>query len=229
MFEIWATDYDQWAEGKERTEQAVTTFKANDMRPIIPADELARLKRWFASLDSNEDGWIDADTLMYDMDLSKAVQDKFLLEECQDGFIDEQNFLRLMCPPEYRLSEMDSFARSVFGQILNFQASQAKTALERALGNQRSQMEKPAALRPVISSEQWKQWEAVFEELDKDKNEIVTAKDMVMSNVLSEPEAKAVTKIIDPDNSGHFSKADFMKEMLKANDFREVDPSGDPV
>merc|ERR1712048_135690 len=164
------------------------------------------------------------------MDMSRAVQDVFFLNECQDGFIDEQNFLRLMCPPEYRLSDMDNFARSVFGQILAFQASQAKTALEGVLGkNGQTHMEKPHALRPIVSMDQWRDWEAVFQQLDQDRNELVSAKDMITSNVLTELEAEAMVKLFDPENSKHVSKVAFMTTMLKASGFRLVDPSGSPL
>merc|ERR1712232_7005 len=118
--------------------------------------------------------------------------------------------------------------------MLAFRLSEKQTAVENVcVTNGKAQAQRPTALRPMVSKQQWGEWEAVFEQFDRDRNELVSASDMVKSNVFSKMEADAIVQLFDtqetPRGSRHIPKAAFMKEILNVHGYRLVDPSGAPL
>merc|ERR1719482_2189556 len=84
--------------------QAVGGFASTEHKAVIPQNVLERIDRQFKEIDICDTGFVSAEDICAAWAWTgKEVSD--LLEEYdanEDQYIDQTEFRRMMCPPEYR-------------------------------------------------------------------------------------------------------------------------------
>merc|ERR1711948_42668 len=96
--------------------QVLGIFQENETKPVLPVNQLQQLKDRFARLDEHSAGVVDLAVVANDLELHSSA-DVATYDIDSDGCVDINEFLRIMCPPGYRLPEMAGFARDIFGTI----------------------------------------------------------------------------------------------------------------
>jgi Ca2+-binding EF-hand superfamily protein len=202
---------------------------------VLPTDEVARLRREFERLDREGLGRIPTAQLVREYGLhtdynqSAGCMASDLLETCQDGFVDLHDFMRLLCPDGYRLPNMEGSIREVFHHIVEYEACEAKTALRASETVGGPDLERPAALRPLVGWRRWRKWTQLFASIDRNRNGSITARELVTTNMFSQQEALAIVSILTPENSGNISLSMFLTALLNTYGFRITDPDGRPL
>jgi Ca2+-binding EF-hand superfamily protein len=234
MYEVWCEEYTSLSSRRasvQNLEQATALYLENDQKPFLPPNELELLNREFDTLDKLKRGYITLDDIASGWQWSSEIAGDTLLayDLTGDGYIDQSEFLKMMCPPEYRLPEMAGLTRQLFGKVLTTTTEQ----LRRSLDNSEVRftdantdelppvLEAPRAVLPVVSSHNWAQWQSVFDNLDRNDDGKVHKKELMMSGLLSASACAAITALIDPEDINSFTKKAFLDAMLKAHGCRE--------
>jgi hypothetical protein len=233
MFEKWCQEYDSLTNKKsslKMAQSAETTFHENDLKPLLPAADLRRIKDEFSRLDTYGKGLIEVTTLASGLQLGDAYEVAKIYDGNDDGYIDANEFVRMMCPPEYRLPEMDGIGRRLFGELIEHEA----TALENRYNQQAASFEKsaesshrlsgatPHTLLPEVDKGTWATWNATFDRLDMTSDAKVSLAEVIGSGFLSPEVATFVYQVLIPEdgNGDGFSREDFMSAMLRAHGVR---------
>jgi hypothetical protein len=233
MFEKWCQEYDSLT-GKRTSlntaKKAAVTFHENDLKPLLPAADLRRIEDEFTRLDIYGKGIIDVATLARGLQLGDASEVAKIYDGNDDGYIDVTEFVRMMCPSEYRLPEMDGIGRKFFGEIVDHEA----IALENKYNEQAASFEKstesshhlsdatPKTLLPEVDKGTWDTWNKTFDRLDMTADAKVSLAEMIGSGFLSPEVSTFVFQVLAPEdgNGDGFSREDFMSAMLRAHGLR---------
>lgn len=233
MFEVWCQEYDDWLDRNQHTEKVIDTFITNDSRPVLPTDEIARIRREFTRLAAGNTT-IDNAVLETYFGAAGAAFDQCVLTTCCDGDVDEMTFLRIVCPPEYRVPvEGIAEVRDAFRELLAFHRNVSNVELDKvqagSLSTWNRRAPQPDLLCPLVSQQQWTAWEALFNRMDRTQSGDVSFAELVSSHAFSEEESRASLDLLDPDKTGVITKDAFFRAMLKATGKRLADPSGAPL
>eukprot|EP00927_Polykrikos_kofoidii_P012336 TRINITY_DN15318_c1_g1_i1.p1 TRINITY_DN15318_c1_g1~~TRINITY_DN15318_c1_g1_i1.p1 ORF type:complete len:835 (-),score=129.10 TRINITY_DN15318_c1_g1_i1:21-2525(-) len=238
MFDVWCDEFDAHVVEKaelEKMEDAARSFVENERKPILPAEERSSLERQFKTLDCEGKGWISVDDLMKWWQLSDdealSIFPKF--DIARDDTIDMEEFLRITCPEEYRLPEMSGFARASFGNLLLASTLQKRDRVQDKAslyllhsdgtspqsGNSVA-MAAPSSMLPVAPEDVISQWNDVFNDLDRDDDDLVRVRDLEASGLLSTAVCYCVASLIEPVRDGGFSREAFVAAMCRAHQYR---------
>merc|ERR1712050_771568 len=116
----------------------------------------------------------------------------------------------MMCPPDYRLPEMQGSAREVFGGILKIHATElqddlikAKSQFEAAERSRdtckKSNDSLPNSLLPEVEEKTWNLWNSIFDQVNSDGDTMITITELEASGLLSYTASSALAGIIDSD------------------------------
>jgi len=233
MFEKWCQEYDTLIFNKRDTvdmaKTASNTFHENDLKPLLPAADMRRIKDEFSRLDTFGTGLLDIERLASGLQLGDASEVARLYDGNDDGSLDVNEFMRMMCPPEYRLPEMDGIGRKLFGDLIEHEAM----ALESKYNEQAASFEKaesshhlsdatPSTLLPEVDKGTWATWNATFDRLDLTANAKVSLAEVIGSGFLSPEVSTFVYQLLLPEdgNGDGFSREDYMSAMLRAHGLR---------
>jgi len=231
MFEIWCQQFDDLESKQTRTEtveEAVQRFEANSRKPVLPEDEILRLDRSFESLDRHQNKCVMlADIANYfgwDQVTTQELVSQHDLSE--DGCLDREDFLRMMCPDNFRLPAMGGSDREVFGLLLQGQARKLRDDLvkqERTFrqGTPASKV-KPASLLPQVQEETWLFWNRLFDRLDSNGDNYVDDKDLLASGLVSREVSTALISVIEPEETTRFSRKSWLIALLDATGSRRA-------
>jgi len=228
MFDAWLEQFDDLARQKElgaHYEDVANTFCENQHKPVLPHSELEALNRDFADLDRNSNGYL----CVYDLSMAWNMDADTLKEMFRkhdisdDGYIDKQDYLRLVCPAEYRLPEMSGEDRDLFGQLVLLACDRMKKDLQRKelmYGPEESEdapAPTPASLLPEVSDEDWRHWNDVFVRLDQNGDNTLDLKDLKESGLLSDEVCSFLVSMLDPADTTGFTKRSFLDALLDAH------------
>jgi Ca2+-binding EF-hand superfamily protein len=233
MFENWLEDYSSLPDDMEELqgiEAAAAEFQKNQSKPVLPDSEVQALEREFTKVDMFGNGYISVTDLCGSWGWSDEMAHSMLssFDIGSDGCIDKLEFMRMMCPEEYRLPEMSGPIRAMFGQFLNNQVNEKRKRMgdrtsrftdgSQASGGQAKEL--PNAIFPVVDDELWNQWMEVFDSLDKNSDGTINAKELVSSGLLSVIVARFFASHLDPEDRKGFTRKGFLNAMLKAHELR---------
>jgi Ca2+-binding EF-hand superfamily protein len=234
MCEVWVSEYENLASVRtsvEDLEQAAALYLLNDQKPFLPQNELEILNREFDQLDAHRRGYITLDDIAFGWNWTTDVAQATLAsyDLTGDGYIDRNEFLRMMCPSDYRLPEMAGVTRQMFGKVLTTTAEQQRRCLDNSevrftdASTEEGvlRLEAPRAVLPLVSTEDWAQWNHVFDSMDRNSDGKVHKRELMSSGLLSASACDAITALIDPEDKSCFTKRAFLDAMLKAHDCRE--------
>lgn len=232
MYLGWCEEFDQLVEKQfmaDMLDDCAQTYADNSQKPCLPDDEVIILHRQFKELDLDGSGFITADELehAWKRDKFELPLDTEGLCGRQDGYLTENDFIRMMCPPEFRLPEMTGFDRDVFGAILtNLTEDYKQQSLQHAaeLNFTEEVMEDtPAVLLPMVPNAMLQRWIAAFKRFDGDSSGTVSLNEIVNSSVVSVQVAEAMTKFIDPEEPEELSLDSFLLTLCDAYNYRMTD------
>lgn len=231
MFEIWCQQFDELESRQmriETVEEAVQRFEANDRKPVLPADEMLRLDRTFEQLDRHQNGCVTVADIAHYFEWDQVTTEEFLSRHdlSEDGCLDREDFLRMMCPDNFRLPTMSGSDREVFGLLLQGQARKLREDLVKQEETFRpgtlASKDKPASLLPQVQEETWLFWNRLFDRLDSDGNNYVDSRDLVDSGLVSREVITTLVSIIEPEETMRFSRQSFLMALLDATGSRRV-------
>jgi len=239
MFEAWCNEYDALLErdafNSNELGKAVEIFRENNMKPMLPDEDILKLSAQFRQLDQNCDGLIGGDDLkrewarlgVTEADHAHSILNRWGLDD-DDATVDLPHFLRFMCPEEYRPPEMDGFARELLGTALIREHDTVHTQVDKKMSrfkhdkNIEELYELPAPLRPDVDDEVLNSWNRVFDTLDNNGDGTVSADDIVESGLVSVEVSDALVAIFDPQNKASFNRDRFLSAMAEAHSFRPL-------
>jgi len=234
MFEKWCREYDHLTERRSSlrvAKSASDTFHENGLKPLLPAADLRRIKDEFSRLDTHGNGLIEVSTLSDSLQLGDAFEVARMYDGNDDGYIDVSEFVRMMCPSEYRLPETDEIGRKLFGDLIEHETM----SLESKYNEQAASFEKsaessrhlsdatPGTLLPQVDEKTWDTWNATFDRLDMNPDAKVTLGEVIGSGFLSPEVSAFVYRVLAPedgDGGEGFSREAFMAAMLRAHGMR---------
>lgn len=235
MFQGWCDEYDDLMDEQNlvsTSEDVLQTYEDNNQKPILPMSEVLCIKREFHRIDQTNQGFISASDLSreWDIDMDTLHETYAQLDVSGDGFIDLQEFMVLSCPPQYRLPEMDGQARELFGELLVAEStslSEEHKAKELQYSDLNSCSvgkvhETPESLWPEVDDSIWNGWNAVFDSLDGDKDDLVVLADLQASGLLSHKVCCFVVSVVDPAHKFGFTRRGFLNAMLRAHQCRRT-------
>lgn len=191
MFDGWLQQFDQMQHHQkfvEAGEQSVSALSQMIALPVIPDMELTKLERQFREIDVEGQGLITLQQIEQALNLDCEVLKKYDVSE--DGFIDNHEFVAMMCPDEFRPPEMSGFDQEVLGSLLMSCVQRHRKDLDeqKALyaGGVERKNQMPASMRPEVPEETWAAWNAVFDRLDNDGDNVMSPSELRSSMLLSQ-------------------------------------------
>lgn len=236
MFESWIEQFDDLTRQKEigaKYGDIAKTFMENQNKPVIPESELRAMDRDFDDLDKTSNGYLCVHDLSaaWNMDVC-TLKEMFRKNDISDdGYIDKQDYLRLVCPEEYRLPEMSGEDRDLFGQLVLLASDRMNSGLlqkERLYegteddDNDVVVGKTPASLLPEVPDEIWKHWNEVFARLDQNGDNTLDLKDLRESGLLSDEVCSFLCRILDPQQTTGFTKRSFLDALLDAHKYKKT-------
>eukprot|EP00440_Ansanella_granifera_P044762 gb/GFBE01048515.1/.p1 GENE.gb/GFBE01048515.1/~~gb/GFBE01048515.1/.p1 ORF type:complete len:665 (+),score=152.73 gb/GFBE01048515.1/:1-1995(+) len=231
LFQQWIDEYDALAEHELQAidaAQALGTYQSTSRKPIIPFRDLEIIKQEFEKLDTAGIGAIPFQVISDYLGTDCCeIASKYDLDA--DAHVGLAEFCRMMCPAEYRLPDMDSVGRRLFGTLLDMAAregrhsfSKRKSAFE-TKGSDAKIVEASSfeAMLEAVPEDVWAQWQEVFDSLDRDGDDKVHLSDLLVSGALSEEVSRFVIKYLDPESPDEFTRKSFNAAMLKAHGYRK--------
>lgn len=231
LFQQWSREFDDLEKKKIVSSEAAGAFKQYldvSRKPIIPARELEAIKREFANLDSERLGSLEFDVIArYIGDTTNSIAAKFDVDF--DDHVSLPEFCRMMCPPQYRLPEMDGIGRRLFGTLLESITKESHEKWTRSsasfehprTSSDVMEVSQFQAMHEPVPDSVWSQWQDVFHELDSDGDDVVHLSDLLVAGFMSEPVCRYITGYLDPDLEDRFTLDTFNAEMLRAHGFRK--------
>jgi len=234
MFEEWCNQFDNLVEQqilKDRLNGVTSTFLDNDKKGIIPDDDIRKLEAHFHALDVTGRGYVTLDELGKEWGMDEASLRELFKNNhvAHDTYLDSHDYLRLVCPEEYRLPAMYGSSRDLFGKLLlgaGKRITRNATMIEELFNENKVQQgetrEKcPDALLPEVEEETWAQWNTIFSQLDTDSDDMVDFHDLWASELLSQDVCKfVITLLRDVPGSNAFSRNSFLRALLDAQGCR---------
>merc|ERR1712176_1725755 len=113
MLEDWCIQHDKHVEEARMAAEMCAVQEAEKAKPLLPNEDILMLKKRFQAIDGNGNGLLEPHELVEEFGLKDEDAVKALLAESDisgDAFIDEYEFLRMNCPPDYRLPSADDLA-----------------------------------------------------------------------------------------------------------------------
>lgn len=231
MFEVWCQQFDEIESRQTRTEtveEAALRFEANDRKPVLPADEIFRVDKIFQQLDRHQNGCVTVEDVADYFAWDPVTAEEFLSRHdlSEDGCLDREDFLRMMCPDDFRVPAMSGSDREVFGLLLQGQARKLREDLENEEGTFRrgslTKKDTPVSLLPQVEEETWLFWNQLFDRLDSDGDNYVDSKDLVYSGLVSREVISTLVSIIEPEETMRFSRQSFLRALLDATGSRRA-------
>ncbi|CAE8705527.1 unnamed protein product [Polarella glacialis] len=148
----------------------------------------------------------------------------------EDGLIDKNEYLQMMCPRTYRLPSSNSAARAWFGELLRFEKESLRSSVDHTtllfaeghLSDVQAVSPMPRSLLPVVDQATWLQWNGLFDGLDLDHDNKVSLKELETAGILSPEVSEHLAHIIDPELSGEFTRQGFLEALLRAKGQRRA-------
>eukprot|EP00927_Polykrikos_kofoidii_P040834 TRINITY_DN34830_c3_g1_i1.p1 TRINITY_DN34830_c3_g1~~TRINITY_DN34830_c3_g1_i1.p1 ORF type:complete len:802 (-),score=129.15 TRINITY_DN34830_c3_g1_i1:49-2454(-) len=232
MFDTWCHTFDDLAERDEEVhnlEKVIAVYADNETKPFMPVSEIHSLEDEFRKLDNHGRGYITANDLVngWGWYQDEAEDTVASVAHAGDGLVDMHDFVRMMCPSEYKLPEMHGYSRELFGRFLASEVHHRKRELDDSRNRYASQnahrlhSAMPTSLLPEVDPEVMKQWNRVFDELDVDKDDVVHETDLERAGILSHETSEAIAALIDPQDKTGFTRAGFIDAMLSAHGLRK--------
>merc|ERR1719343_730885 len=96
---------------------------AENLKPILPAEDILSLKKRFQDVDRDGSGFISAEELQPELGVDMDSVRELLAENdiSGDALLDEDEYIQMMCPPDYRLPQMSGLARDLLGKVVSYQ------------------------------------------------------------------------------------------------------------
>ncbi|CAE8592567.1 unnamed protein product [Polarella glacialis] len=230
MFDGWFQKYDAFVEQQQEvasSEQALQQFQSNCSLPVLSTGEIMKLEFEFCAMDKQNSGYITLDDMTFGLGISRDVVmstfDKYDLSD--DGLIDRDEFLLMMCPDGYRMPDTNGEGRDVLGAILGAHARALKKQLssDKASFDTKgcvSQMEMisemPESLRPEVDDATWGAWNKVFDDLDTDNDGVVTVPELRSSRLLTFDICDFLGSHVDGSSENGFSRRAYLNALLQA-------------
>jgi len=231
LFQQWCREYDELEQKRVNSSQAEAALKEYQdvsRKPIIPAHELDVIKNEFAKLDYDGLGSVEYDVIArYLGGNSQDIAAKYDMDS--DDHVSLRDFCRMMCPPQFRMPEMDGFGRRIFGVLLEFIAKEESKSFLKSSES----FEKPKisidtveashfqAMLDPVPDDLWMQWQAAFRELDVDGDDVIHINELLAADILSEPVCRYLSRYLDPQLKDSFTLQTFNNAMLQAHGYRK--------
>jgi len=237
MFEVWCQQYDDLAAKQKELEKAESllthTFEANDNKQRWPDSDIEEFKKLFAVIDTKGNGYVDAKQLGQGLELDHAAVLQLMHDNdvSDDGYIDEREFLRMMCPPNCKLPEMEegSAERQLLGTILRTAIEREKTEFEHEdskfrhehseLGAMVAQM--PDSALPEVDDDTWSAWNAMFDRLDTNNDDELKVKELQASGLVAPEVSEFLVEWLAAENSGGLTRNVMLTALLKAHNLKK--------
>jgi hypothetical protein len=232
MFEAWCSEYDSLSDSRVaccELEQAAAVYANNELKPLLPVEDLEVLEREFDRLDCSRNGYILPMDIVrgWKWTEEQAIETVAAHDIHGLGRIEKTGFVKMMCQVEFRSPEMNGVGRELFGELIASQAAGMRLDLNTresqysvTAGDQPllgTLFVPPTTALPEVSEAAWAQWNAVFDSLDKDGDDQIVTKDLLEAGLLSEPVCHSVIRLIDPEVEGSFSRLGFLQALLRAH------------
>mmetsp|Transcript_71023 Transcript_71023/g.134241 ORF Transcript_71023/g.134241 Transcript_71023/m.134241 type:complete len:705 (-) Transcript_71023:115-2229(-) len=247
-------------------------FFENSTKPFLPENDCVTLTRNFEIV-SRGRGFITKsdlrDEFHWDGDIIDQTIQRFDIDDT--GNIDKWEFLRMMCPLEYRMPQMSGYERQLFGKLLEnrteklqreldlkmrpWLADSWREFLEGEISEERRSGDlsqghqdpdenetwrtmfakasvgrhqtyeikaRPDSVLPEVEEEEWNRWNAIFDEIDEDKDGVINNADLEYKGWLSHRLTHYVMQVIDPETPESCKKRGFLQALLQACGKRRV-------
>jgi len=232
-FANWCQQYDDMQEMRKQVDDSAEIakiFNHNDHKPLWAESEMRESEEQFKRLDKSRSGLIKAEDIAAYLGLDDlTAQEVFQgYDVNSDGLVDKREFLRLMCPADCRMPEMAGSERDIFGKLVASKVSNIQRALletealfDGNAGDHRKQvMDMPASCLPEVSEEVWKQWNDLFDRLDKNGDNRVDVADLMSSGILSKDVSEFLASNIEAADASGFSRDSLLEALLEVNKVR---------
>lgn len=234
MYEVWRDEHKALGvqmEVLKDLEEVNTVFLQNQNKPVLPDYEIELLNREFRKLDVLNNGYITLHDIIrawgWSYDLAYDTVAAYNI--AGDGHLTHDEYLRMMCPEEYRLPEMSGVALEMFGQLLSSEISSRHHSMDHdaavfcdaSISDDISlAKEAPHAVLRVVEKHVYDRWERVFVNLDKNSDGKVQPEELLASGLLSKEVCLTIVKLIGSESEGGFTRKAFMDALLKTHELR---------
>jgi hypothetical protein len=232
MFEAWCSEYDSFTNLRvacTELEKGANNYKSYQMKRFLPVDELKVLQREFDRLDCSGNGFILPEDIVsgwaWTEEAAKETIATYDIHRL--GRIEKNDFLKMMCPEEFRLPEMDDVGSELLGKLIVAQATEKRLILDAREAQYSNHpfsdamFVPPTTALPEVSEVVWVEWNTVFDGLDSDGDERVFLEDLLQSG-LHEAVCHSVERLIDPEIVGSFTRAGYLSSLLQAHRCRHT-------
>lgn len=230
MMVAWCKQHEEKVELDNLVEQAKAfqhLFAANSHKPVIPANELKSIEKQFRMLDRGGKGYVTAEDLINEWEWDEqTVRDTITRFDLKrNGRLDRTEFMRMMTPEDYHFPETNGYERQLFGKVLEAQLAEKQKVLQSREAVTSGEvwsgkMDAPISSRPEVDSSEWDRWNAVFDELDTDKDDIVGPSDIDYAGWLSQELSQFIVTVIDPQLAASFTRHGFLSMLLQTHGCR---------
>lgn len=223
MFLNWCDQHEAYCQTRREHEilkKGKSEFRDYYKKPIIPHDVLRSLERQFDDMAGGEDGRLTIYDLQRHWGWSRDEAQEMLGRYDVDGddFIDQHEFVQMMCPPEYRLDIDDALLQDLFQKWFS-----VETKIRKRIVKEKHRLKDvyeflaPSGLLPAAPEYLLRTWEDAFRYLDKDRSGTVEAKEL--ASVVNDNLASLICALLNTDVKDGFTKDDFLYSMCQVQGY----------
>eukprot|EP00931_Biecheleriopsis_adriatica_P111880 TRINITY_DN8635_c0_g2_i1.p1 TRINITY_DN8635_c0_g2~~TRINITY_DN8635_c0_g2_i1.p1 ORF type:complete len:295 (+),score=64.18 TRINITY_DN8635_c0_g2_i1:85-885(+) len=235
MFRKWCEQYDELIKKEQDFESkrsALDAISTHDLKPVIPAELLSRLREKFESLADPVSHAADLRTIakFFELDVDLIAN---TMDADSDGTLSLQEFIQLGCPPEYKLPGMYTNASRTFRAILEYAYNEAQADVQASMTEFNTNANTSGALTLAdlnamskaseVPEQAWSDWQKVFQELDRNGDGSITLVELLKAGDFDADVSGVLMSFMDPKRELSFTKETFLLTMLKAHGYCKRD------
>lgn len=216
MFLNWCEQHDKYVAMQQNfvlIEKSEESLREHSKKPAVPQEVLNSLEREFKRI-GGRGGRLTAQDLSkawgWTMDEVEEHLEKFDING--DNFIDQLEFMEMMCPPEYRLEMDDVVLGDLFAKWLKTEGDTYRTILHsKDKAADIDEWLQPACLLPPAPEHLLHVWEEAFSSIDRDRSGTIEAKELRC--VVSDDCSVLICQLLNKDTADSFTLEDFLAAM----------------
>jgi hypothetical protein len=242
MFYSWCHQHDRLLHSHAEFSQMEVVQDIHEnfhSKPELPENEKNNLSQMFKKIDTNDRGFISQEQLVESGTLTVDMATSMFQAHDLDGngFMDEVEFIHMMCPEHYRYTPKNSGAAADILSVWVRHRKKESGAIV-TMGDQGTyhlvhestgcldHTAAPAAFKDFPPDHIYEKWDRAFnslavkKQLQGEDSDFVDIGALRKTGVVHEDVAAALVEKIDPDKKTGFTRGGFLAAMCEAHGYR---------